>query len=206
MGQRGLYCAFHTKGNAMRKAIVIVLVAAMLLSFLPPSFQQASAHVASPVDPLQEILHGEFTSAELGTGLDVVSLEDPLRKLLRGSEGAADPRAKAEASASMSECRLDEFSSAEDEALLELIDSVPVLCMYQYFFDDHGLSHFDDIPDFRIDVFSEKNMIYIAVSARERADEYDSTQGRTSLAGRLYVFLHAGYWNYANYPSYFNHT
>ena len=48
-------------------------------------------------------------------------------------------------------------------------------------------------------------MIYIAVSARERADEYDSTQGRLGLIGKLYAFLHAGYWNYANYPSYFNH-
>ena len=205
MGQSGLYCAFHTKGNAMRKAIVIVLVAAMLLSFLPPSFQQASAHVASPVDPLREILREESISAEPKTGADVVSPEDPLRKILRGEETAAEPRANAEAAASMSECRLDEFSSAEDTALLELINSVSVLCMYQYFFDDHVSSHFDDIPDFRIDVFSEKNMIYIAESARERVDEYDSAQGRTSLAGKLYVFLHAGYWNYTNYPSYFNH-
>lgn len=205
MGQRGLYCTFHTKGNAMRKAIVIVLVAAMLLSFLPPSFQQASAHVASPVDPLKGILRGEFTSAELGTDLDVVSPVDPLREVLRSEERAAEPKANAEASASMSECRLDEFSSAEDTALLELIDSVSVLCMYQYFFDDHSLSHFDDIPDFRIDVFSEKNMIYIAGSARDRVNEYDGTQGRTGFVAKLYVFLHAGYWNYVSYPSHFNH-
>ena len=205
MGQSGLYCAFHTKGNAMRKAIVIVLVAAMLLSFLPPSFQQASAHVAGPVDPLREILRGEPASPEQRADADAAGPEDPLRKILRGSSRAAEPKANAEAAASTSECRLDEFSSAEEEALLELIDSVPFLCIHDYFFDDHPFSHFDDIPDSRIDVFSEKNMIYIAVSARERADEYDSTQGRLGLIGKLYVFLHAGYWNYANYPSYFNH-
>ena len=187
----------------MRKAIVIVLVAAMLLSFLPPSFQQASAHVASPVDPLREILRGELASTEQRADTDVISPEDPLPKLLRGSSRAAEP--KAEATASMSECRLDEFSSAEEEALLELIDSVSLSCIYQYFFDNRPDSHFNSIPNSRIDVFSEKNMIYIAVSARERADEYDSTQGRTGFVAKLYVFLHAGYWNYANYPSYFNH-
>lgn len=150
----------------MKKAIAIVLIAAMLLHFLPPGFQRASADVGSAVDPLREILRGE--------------------------REAAKPRANAEATAfSKPECKLSEFSSAEDEVLLELIDSVPVECIDTWLFGDTHISI--------TDVFSEKNMIYIAESARSRADEYDSTEGRTGLVGKLYVFLYAGYWNYTNY-------
>ena len=59
----------------------------------------AHAHVAAPVDPLQDIIR----------------------------DLPAKP--KALPSTTESECRLDEFTSAEEETLLELIDSVPTACM-----------------------------------------------------------------------------
>ncbi len=86
------------------------------------------------------------------------------------------------------ECRLSEFTSAEGAALLELIGSVSVECMDDWFFEE--------MPVSRDDVFSQENMIYIGGAAVERAEEYNSREGRNSLVGKLYVFLYAGFWNY----------
>ena len=130
----------------------------------------AAAHVATLVepDPLQGILDAEPTQA----------------------------RPKAAPATTEAECRLDEFTTAEGETLLGLIDALPVECMDDWFFDD--------MPVSRAAVFSEENMDYIIELALERAGEYDSAEGRSGLIGKAFVFLHAGYWNYRNHQSLFD--
>ena len=136
----------------------LLLAAVMLAMVVAPV--GGSIHVGAPIDPL------------LG-----IPIEAP-----------AKPKARQSPATTEAECRLNEFTSAEGEALLELIDSVPVECMDDWFFEE--------MPVSRDDVFSQENMIYIGGVAVERADEYNSREGRNGLIGKQYVFLYAGFWNY----------
>ena len=119
---------------------------------------------------------------------------DPRQGILDAEPTQARPRAAQ--TTTEAECRLDEFTAAEGETLLALIDALPVECMDDWFFDD--------MPVSRAAVFSEENMDYIIEFVLERAGEYDSAEGRSGLIGKSYVFLHAGYWNYRNHQSLFD--
>ena len=123
----------------------------------------------------------------------VVTAVDPLQDILGVERTPAKP--KAAHTTTEAECRLDEFTTAAGETLLGLIEVVPVECMDDWFFDDMSVS--------RQAVFSEENMLYISELALERADEYDSANGRSGLIGKAYVFLHAGYWNYTEHSEFF---
>ena len=166
------------------------IVSLCVMSLLCTSAPISAGQIASSVDPLQELLR--FTSAKLRADTDVGRPVDPLRELLRRESARVQPKANAEASVfSWPECKVSEFTSAEGEDLLELIDSVPVNCIDNWFFGNNEVST-EELSK----IFSKKNIIYVAESARDRADEYDSTKGRTGAVGKLYVFLHAGYYNY----------
>ena len=145
----------------------LLLAAVMLAMVVAPV--GGSMHVGAPIDPLLDI-----------------PIEAPAKP--KAQQSPAKPKARPSPSTTEAECRLNEFTSAEGEALLELINSVPVECMDDWFFEE--------MPVSRDDVFSQENMIYIGGVAVERADEYNSREGRNGLIGKLYVFLYAGFWNY----------
>ena len=172
------------------------IVSLCVMSLLCTSAPISAGQIASSVDPLQELLR--FTSAKLRADTDVDRPVDPLRELLHRESARVQPKTNAEASVfSWPECKVSEFTSAEGEDLLELIDSVPVNCIDNWFFGNNEVST-EELSK----IFSKKNIIYVAESARGRADEYDSKKGRTGSVGKLYVFLHAGYYNYDGFTEF----
>ena len=109
----------------------LLLAAVMLAMVVAPV--GGSIHVDAPIDPLLDI-----------------PIEAPAKPKTVRVRAAVKAVVKTTTTA---ECRLSEFTSAEGAALLELIGSVSVECMDDWFFEE--------MPVSRDDVFSQENMIYI---------------------------------------------
>ena len=93
-------------------------------------------------------------------------------------------------------CLLQQFTQISREQLTEVINTVSLDCMRYWLFQPLPLSY-------REPTFTEQNMLHIAHLAIEQASGYNKETDMSGFIHKLYVFLRAGLWNYANYSSRF---